>query len=202
MLVLFEGVDLSGKSSLIKKLKDELLKDWITRHMSLLDFNPALEIARNTPKDGSEEIGYIYLSALHYDLENYQSQEKNILQDSSILFRSLAYNSASRFNEITKRFEKLIEYHPVFDKIFLFTAKPEERLKRLFKRMNKNEDRVTRNDKLIITNPDFFARMERELVKYLQDFSNPIIIDTSDKNIHEVFDLVKEKLQVLTIINA
>jgi thymidylate kinase len=186
MYILIEGVDLSGKSSIRKYLnRNDIL--WGKRHMSLLKFNALYEMARSIPKNGAEWIGYLYEGALVYDLDAFEKPDGNTIQDSTILLRSLAYHKAAGFEDVVARFERLAERHPSFDAVFVLTASVEARMQRLNERISRTGSRITRNDRLIVTNTDFFVRMDKLLIEYTKKFyPNAIVMDTSNMDIETV----------------
>jgi len=178
--VLLEGVDLSGKSSTIRSLKT-LVPAIHVRHSSLLESNRFLDVAKTTNKDGSARVGHMYLKALDYDLENFVWPKIDTVQDSTILLRSLGYHAAANLKELLKEFEKLIYSHPHFDQIFILSASIEERRRRLLSRLKKHPNKVTRNDLLIIENPEFFVRMEKSLVFYATKYFAPLVVVDTEK---------------------
>jgi len=195
MCVLIEGVDLSGKSSVVKLLSSGSRK-WQTRHSSLLDrANPLYEIARSISNkgmggtDGRKCTGYLYSSVLAYDLEMFVHPTVDTVQDSTILLRSLAFHDAAGDHAVVKTLEQYACRHTRFDSVFVLTASLDERKRRLRKRINNSEGRVTVNDQLLYTNPEFFARMEECLIKHAYAvFDNVVTIDTSNKDIECVMN--------------
>ena len=183
--MLLEGVDLSGKSTIIKSFVASSQEDWAVRHMSLVDKNPLFETARALKKDGSEWIGHLYVEALEYDLEHFVQPTKKTLQDSTLLLRSLAFHSAAKFQNVLRKLEVLALQHPQFDKAYVFTADLETRRERLRRRKNEG-GRITSNDLKIFSDTSFFLKMERALTEYAVALFGAHVIDTSNLTVGEV----------------
>ncbi len=189
---LIEGIDLSGKSSVIRKLH-HLNPSYTVRHSSLLGSNHILQVAKKIEKDGSEWIGHLYTKALEYDLGRFSWPTSATIQDSTILLRSLAYHAAAHFSTILARLETLALLHPKFTNVYILTASLEERRMRLRKRMKESPEKVTVNDLKVIRDPDFFLRMEEAMVNYASTLFDPIVIDTTNLT----FDEVVKKIQLV-----
>lgn len=188
MYLLIEGVDLAGKSTIVKKLAEK--KDLKVNHSSLTPPNPILNIAKEIDKDGSEWIGHLYVEALKWDLDHFTKPKEDTIQDSTILLRSLAYNTAANYSDVTNKLESMAFKHPLFDKVFILTASLEARVNRLRKRMENHPHRVTVNDLKIIRDPQFFVKMEEAMIRYATFFFKPIIIDTTNKSVSEVLEII------------
>lgn len=183
--VLLEGVDLSGKSSVIKHLVKKH-KDWRHQHYTIVGSNNILDVAREIEKDGSEWIGHLYVKALEKDLHFFKWPETNTIQDSTILLRSLAYHAAAKYTKIVHELETLALRHPKFSVSYVFTASIEVRKERLKERMQSEPKRVTANDLKVIRDPEFFLRMESAMVDYAQTLFGAMVIDTSSMTVEDV----------------
>lgn len=183
--VLLEGVDLSGKSSVIKHLVNKN-RDWSHQHYSITGSNRILDVAREIDKDGSEWIGHLYAKALEDDISRFEWPKSNTIQDSTILLRSLAYHAAARYNQVVHELENLALKHPKFSCSYVFTASLEVRKERLKERIRSGTKRVTANDLKVIRDPEFFMRMEHALVDYAQALFGAVVIDTSSMTVEEV----------------
>ncbi len=187
---LVEGIDLSGKSSVIRRLH-HLNPNYTVRHSSLLGSNHILQVAKEIEKDGSEWIGYLYAKALEYDLKRFSWPISATIQDSTILLRSLAYHAAAHFSVILARLEALALLHPRFTGVYILTTSLEERRIRLRKRMKESPEKVTVNDLKVIRDPDFFLRMEEAMVNYARTLFDPIVIDTTNLTLDEVVEKIQ-----------
>jgi thymidylate kinase len=180
---LIEGVDLSGKSSVLKALNKGTYQN---RHSSLLGRNKVLEVAREAHKDGSEWIGHLYVQALEYDLQHFRWPTKPTIQDSTILLRSLAYHIVAGYDLVVNKLTRLAVSHPRFTAAYVLTATMDARKERLQARMQEGVKKVTPNDLKILTDPKFFCEMERCLIEQAQTLFNAAVIDTTHIPVEEV----------------
>ncbi|MEM1312602.1 MAG: hypothetical protein AAGF07_04020 [Patescibacteria group bacterium] len=179
--VLFEGMDLSGKSSTVAKIQ-EINKIWTYQHLVLNQANPIYTLAKQVNKQGiysTEVCGITYAAAIRADLELFQWPSMPTLQDSCNLLRSLAHHSALGNTAVVNYLVEISSEHPIFSKAYVFTASIEERRKRLAKRMSENPGCVSKSDTLIINNPELFEAMNEAIIKYAKEFFNAQIIDTT-----------------------
>ena len=111
-----EGLDLAGKSTMCRFLRDKLGAEH--RHNSLITDNPLYQRAEGYRKDDSlptEALGWIYYGALAVDLLKYRKPQGPIVQDSTILTRSVALHRTFGNQHLADQFEALADCHPQFD---------------------------------------------------------------------------------------
>lgn len=178
MYIHFEGLDLAGKSTVCRLLQAAVPRHWELRRNALLLDNPVHELADRLRRErfAEEPVGWLYYAALLYDLEAYQRPKGDVIQDSTILLRSLAYHSVRGTPGLPERFEMLVDRHPRFDRSFVLVADHRTRLDRLNRRRKKNlgpEDFLVRDD------PNMFYAMEKVLVDYATRYFRAEVIDTS-----------------------
>jgi len=201
MFVLFEGLDLSGKSTLCRRLSEST--GWSIRNNSLLPKgeNPYYSDARESHKMQSAtdlEVGEIFLKALQYDIEHYANPGTPYIQDSTILLRSIAYHQEIGNIDLVRKFEAFLEKHPKPFVSFLCQPSIEVRLKRLSGRISRNND--TPEDHIIRQDPDRFRRMENTISGLVRRHFKMRALDTSlledpDKSrelLHSVSQTIKE----------
>lgn len=188
----FEGMDLSGKSVVAKRLT-ELNPEWELRRGSLLTENPIYQLANSMLKRGQcEEItlGYLYLCALRYDLNNFIWPVRPTVQDSTIFLRSLVYHTEKNTPGVLEGFRDLILEHPRFSASFMLTASIVARKDRLRKRMLESPGELSAGDMLVITDPVAFQKREDRLITLAQKYFNSEIVDTTEKDIGAVVEEV------------
>lgn len=164
MFFLFEGLDLSGKSTLCRALAQAA--GWPLRHNSLLPAgeSPLYEKARaaHHARSGSdEEIGWMFLDALGDEIARYKESETPVIQDSTILLRSIAFHRSLGNHKLAAAFEELLPAHPKPALAFLCRPSIEVRLKRLEGRISRGNDNP--EDYLVRDQPHIFSRMEDEI---------------------------------------
>lgn len=193
MYLHFEGLDLAGKSTLCKRLKEKWPVEQ-TRHNSISDGNILYEKANELRKKDSldsELLGWLYYAAMILDLEKFSKSEGRIIQDSTILLRSLAFHLGHKTPVLPEFLIKALDKHPRFDYSFVLVASRECRLKRLEKR---RENQLGPEDFIVRDNPDLFYKMESILVDYSIKYFNAKVIDTSDLEYPDKSDSIIESI--------
>jgi hypothetical protein len=128
-------------------------------------------------KMGNEEtIGWLYYAALLFDLEQFEQPVGNIIQDSTILLRSLAFHKVRGTSGLVERLEALLDQHPRFDRSFVLVANHQTRIERLAKR---HAWELGPEDFLVRDDPKRFYAMEHHLVDYATRHFDAIVLDTS-----------------------
>lgn len=192
LFLLFEGLDLAGKSTIAKLFVTKSGDQWHIQHSKLIPCNELwtkVNLIKNTNRT-TKEIGYLYYEALCYDIQYFEYPDTNTIQDSTVLLRSLAHHIAHGTEELPELFNDLAPYHPQFSKAYVFTATLTERKKRLTTRMVKQPTTVTRRDLTIVKNPNLFSRKETILIKYARKYFNAEVVDTTGKSPGQVVDRI------------
>ena len=191
-----EGLDLAGKSTVCRLLSARLGAEH--RHNSILRENPvhaqadALRLGKQLE---AGPLGWLFYGALLYDLEYYAPPEGPVVQDSTIILRSIAFHETFGDKALAAKFRTLLPRHPRFTRSFVLTASDEVRLKRLEGRRSRHNDGP--EDYLICTDPDGFHRMERLLVEMAAEHFGAEVVDSSNLEREggkdEVVDLIVGK---------
>ena len=195
-----EGLDLAGKSTIARLLAQR--QGFELHNNSLLPkgYNPFCEQAdqlRKTGPIGDVNIGELYLKALEFDLEQYDSYigDSNIIQDSTILIRSISYHTVYGNYELAKKFRALLPRHPRFCISCFLIASDEVRKMRLRGRVSRHNDNP--EDYLIISDPQKFYDMEKIIKELIINDFNGIIIDSSkleqDNEKTRIVNMILEK---------
>ena len=194
--VLLEGMDLSGKSTMLTGLK-KLLPDWKTTHVGLSDDKTMYALAHKMNRSDTtwskEEIGYLYTAGLTIEIESFTWPTNPTLQDSCMLLRALAHHTAYGSKNVIPKLEELAERHPKFSEAFVFTASITERIKRLQIRELENPKNVNDTDRFVITNPDMFAKMDQAIIYYAKKYFQAEVIDTGTMTVKETLELLQKK---------
>ncbi|MFO0878132.1 MAG: hypothetical protein U0840_12350 [Gemmataceae bacterium] len=178
MYVHFEGLDLAGKSTICRLFREQAGGEWAIHHNALLADNPICALADRLRREGGgeESVGWLYHAALLFDLERFAPTTGNVLQDSTILLRSLAYHKVRGTAGLVERLETLLGRHPRFDRSFVLVADHTTRLHRLGIRRPQN---LSPEDFLVRDEPARFYAMERVLVEYATSHFGATVLDTS-----------------------
>lgn len=194
-----EGLDLAGKSTICRNIVK--LGNFEKRNNSILSegLNPIHKVAEVFRKEktlGNADLGWLFYGALLLDLKDYIPSETPIVQDSTLLLRSIAYHSVFGDKELAKKFRELIPQHPRFAFSCLLTASLDVRLERLRGRISRGNDRP--EDYLIRENSKGFKEMEDILIELVKNEFNGIVIDSSNLEAEGE----KERIATLIIQNA
>ena len=169
-LVLIEGLDLAGKSTLVANLQRELMHRGIPARVSrnaLCPDNPIAALAdqvRRDPHAGLVETGALFLAAHLWDARNFTPPPAGAvhLQDSCWL-RTLAYHSWKDTPTIPEQLAQAARYFPRFDAAVFLTAGIEERRHRLAQREREQPGNNDANDHLVQLDPQGYLRLEQML---------------------------------------
>jgi hypothetical protein len=189
-----EGMDLAGKSSACRGLAKVLGPGWRVRRNSLCAENPVYELADRLRKEDrycSETLGRLYAVALRADLEGYTPGGK-IIQDSTILLRSLAYHTVAGTTGVVEELRALMPAHPRFTVSVVLTARREARLRRLDLRRQREAHEVAPDDLLIARDPGRFYAMEEILIRTARDCHGSWVIDTTLLSEQDVLKAILE----------
>ena len=177
-----EGLDLAGKSTISRLFAQT--RGFELRNNSLLPkgSNPFVIKAdqlRKTGAIGDVYIGELYLQALEYDISEYNNfvGNVNVIQDSSIIIRSIAYHRVYGNTELAEKFKALLPRHPRFNISCFLTASDEVRKMRLKGRISRHNDNP--EDYLIHSAPEKFYAMENIIKELILKEFNGIVVDSS-----------------------
>jgi hypothetical protein len=186
-----EGMDLAGKTTARHGLLAALGGAWEVRHNSLGQANPLYELADRLRREGglgAAPLGYLYVAALAADLEWYEPPKGNVIQDSTILLRSLAFHTVAGTPYVREALAAQLPRHPRFTRSFVLTASLEARRERLEHRRSQQATELSEDDLLVLRAPGRFLAMEQELVRLAREHFDAVVIDTSTMSESAVVD--------------
>jgi len=178
----FEGMDLAGKTTATQNFIKSTGSEWDIRRNSLSRENPIHILADSLRKAevyDAEVLGNLYVAALMADIRLFQWPDKNTIQDSTIILRSIAFHTVRGTPRIREVLLDLLPEHPKFDSSFVFTASIEERVKRLQQRIVVAPHEVSEEDMMVIHKPEKFMAMEAALIDTSRMAFHSVIVDTS-----------------------
>ena len=195
-----EGLDLAGKSTVCRYLVAKSGAQH--RNNTLLSSSPIhvqAELLRKRDLLDPAGLGWIYYGCMLFDLENYVVPDAPVVQDSTILLRSIAYHEVFGDRALAAKFRMLLPRHPRFAYSCVLVASDEVRLSRLEGRCSRHNDNP--EDFLIRRDPAGFHEMERILVETAREHFGAETIDTSfleqEGEKDRVADLILEKAHVI-----
>ncbi len=177
--IYIEGLELAGKSTACRKLRDYLKAEY--RHCALLPGNPIYDCGSSLHVGGkvrNDTLGGIFLGSVMRDLERYTPPDHLVVQDSTSVLRSIAYHSVIGDPGLADAFRELLPRCPRFGASFVLWSSIEVRLKRLEGRISRDHDLP--KDMLVRDSPDKFNRMQDIMIETAKEWFGAEVVDTSD----------------------
>lgn len=190
-------MDLAGKTTATNYFIKQSKQDWEVRRNSIVPDNPIHRLAdslRHADAYDAEVLGNLYIAALMADIRSFRWPERNTIQDSTIILRSLAFHTVKGTPRLKEILLDMVPYHPKFDVSFVFTASIEKRLERLTSRARYQPEEVSAEDLLVKKKPEKFLAMEACLVDLSQRCFHSVIIDTTTMTPDMVADKIVENM--------
>lgn len=167
-LILVEGLDLAGKSTLIEGLAEHYRRlGWSVRvaHGDLCPDNPVGRVTREMmrwdPGFTAEEGGPLFLASHLWDQRNFSSPQGDReihIQDSCAL-RTLAFERVVGKPDYAARLEAVVSRLPRFDAAYVLTARLSTRKERYSRREGNDL-----HDAFMLKDPVRFSRIDSELM--------------------------------------
>ena len=198
--ILIEGMDLSGKTTITKYLSEildvnKIQKRTLSDECAIYDFTVAQS---KKGKLHIDLINKLYTLAISEDLYNYKPNDNGIiLQDSYFALRSYALMKQKYPDTLAKEVYKLLQLFPKPEFTFYLTASTEERLKRNEKR----DKTMAYMEKLLVSNPKEFEKIEKNLRDITISLFDTEIINTEGKKPNEIALYIGNKIQERNIEN-
>jgi dTMP kinase len=201
-VVLIEGLDLAGKSTLVRHLQAELTRRGTPVRVSrnaLCPENPVAALAdqlRRDPDAGLIETGALFLAAHLWDARHFTPPPDGTVhfQDSCWL-RTLAYHSWKDTPAIPEQLARAARYFPRFDAAVFLTAGIEERRHRLAQREREQPGNNDANDRLVQSDTQGYLRQEQLLWQLTHLYTKATRIETTGIRRERLLQLVVEKLE-------
>lgn len=202
-MILVEGLDLAGKSTLTKSLVAELKKQGKEVSYSRNAFVPdnpiaqKADILRREDHVSLQETGGLFLAAHLYDALVFKYPEAGAyhVQDSCWL-RTLAYNTMHEARFIPELIRASHQFQPKFDLIIYLTASEKIRRERVLKRAIESEEN-DRADYMPWINPAKLRKNDEILFQQTVEFyPQTKKIDTTDMSPDEVLQQALQFIEV------
>ena len=194
--ILIEGMDLSGKTTIVKYVSGLVKVDAI-QERTLSGSSEIFNFTVGQSKKGQlhpDLINKLYTLAISEDLYNYQPKEDSIiLQDSYFALRSYALMKQKYPDTLAQDVYNLLKLFPKPELAFYLTASTEERIRRNLKR-NKP---MAYMEKLLMTDPTEFEKIERNLRYITTSLFDAEVIDTQGKGPNEIALYIGNKIKCL-----
>lgn len=188
-MILVEGLDLAGKSTLVKALEQHYASQGMAVRVGHGEFcatNPIADVARAIMRTDENftgvEAGALFLSSMLWDARHYQPWEGLHLQDSSWL-RTLAFEQLYGAPALAELMERQGQLFPRFDAAILLTASLPERQRRLGTRTVNDV-----HDLLAFKKPEKFLAIERRLIALVQEWEHGSVLPTDGLSPEQVLE--------------
>lgn len=187
-----EGMDLAGKSTVAALIAQRSGMQWEILHNSLSQDNVIQQFEKRIRRQGiydDEIYGYLHYVSLLADIK-YFARKGNLIQDSMLLLRSMIYHKEQKNDALVQLFEALVPRHPVPDLSVYLTADMDVRKERFRKRMACRPESLTKNDRLIVDDPERFEARDKGLMALAQIYFHATVLDTSAMTEEETADAI------------
>jgi len=198
-MILVEGLDLAGKSTLVKGLEQRLAEHgWqvAVRHGDLCEQNPVAQVTRQMmrwdPGFKPDEGAPLFLASHLWDLRNFQlpcRPDQIHLQDSCAL-RSLAFERVLGKPFYAQQLESVVDRLPRFDAAYVLTASLKNRQER-FRGRELND----LHDSFMLSDPVRFSRVDSELMHLCVEKCGAKLINTDDFEAEPLLEFVWRDLE-------
>jgi hypothetical protein len=191
--ILIEGLDLAGKSTLVRRLVAAACNQGAvsrTSRNALCPENPIALLADDLRRDstaGFLETGSLFLSAHCWDARHFRLPPTGTVhfQDSSWL-RTLAFHSHHRTPVIPEALRLASTSFPAFDVAIFITANIVSRRQRLQQRDIEQPGANDWQDHLVVKSPDEFLALEERLRRLTIERTGAAELDTTGLSPDEV----------------
>lgn len=189
-MILVEGLDLAGKSTLIEGMAAHYRRrGWTVSvaHGDLCRDNPVGKVTRDMmrwdPGFTAEEGGPLFLASHLWDLRHFQppSGPRSLHIQDSCALRSLAFERVVGRPEYVDRFSDVVSRLPRFDASYVLTARLETRRRRFAQRQVNDL-----HDQFMFRDPVLFSRVDSELMHLAVERCGARITDTDERTTEEV----------------
>ncbi len=185
-IILIEGLDLAGKSTLVRNLQAELTRRGIPVQVgrnALCPDNPIAPVAdalRRDPGASLLETGGLFLASHLWDARNFQPPPEGVIhiQDSCWL-RTLAYHTFHKTPRIPELLRAAAPSFPRFDAAVFLTADLVERRRRLEQRECEHPGSNDANDHLVISDSVRYLDLEKVLERLVAGYAAAKKVQTS-----------------------
>lgn len=193
-LILVEGLDLAGKSTLIEGLRQrfsDLGWDVDVRHGDLCAENPVAEVTRKMmrwdPGFGAQEGAPLFLASHLWDERNFKPcpRANHVHIQDSCALRSLAFERVLGQEFYARRLSDVVTRLPRFDASYVLTASMKSRLARFQKR-----EQNDLHDSFMLSDPVRFSRVDSELLHLAAEHFKAKLICTDEMDQAALLDYV------------
>lgn len=202
-MVLIEGLDLVGKTTLCKKLVNSYPNKFIYKKGTYSESNELYQEVVKKSKMGiysEETIAWMYIAAARHELDlmskiQKEQGDKIIIQDSFFLNRMIGVHAIRERKILIEAVDELIKKFEFPQQVFYVYSDIDTRQKRFLERRTIKEPAF--GDKLVFEDRKDALLREQLFRRYITRRYDAEILDNSnidiDKLVEEVYDKIKDK---------
>ena len=192
--VLFEGLDLAGKSTAVRDFAEASDIDWHIRQKTVTDANAIRDLAASLKRDttiSDATRGWMYYASFRADLDLLVPPTAPTLQESVTAFRSIAFHSVLGDRDLAQEFQRNIDKLDIFSSAFILTATIQARQRRLEQRLQSDPASVSPVDLIVRDQPHKFLEMEEIMIDAVRRAApHAVTIDTTATPRPDVVDII------------
>ena len=194
--LLLEGLDFSGKTSAANNYAKNSSTIYQVNYSKLTEQNPFHDFATEMAKKGiynSAVTGKLYLAGIIHDILSYKDDETQIIQDSTVATKSLAYHIVRETPYVIEELHDLLEKYPKPKYSYYLYADISTRIERMHKRMKEDPYSVTPTDLVLIKDPKMFEKQEEILREISMNHFNSRFLDTTNMSELDVLKILQKE---------
>lgn len=200
-MVLIEGLDLVGKTTLCKGLVNSHPSEFVYKKGIYSDSNELYQEVVKKSKLGiysEETIAWMYIAAARHELdlmskEQNKQNDKIIVQDSFFLNRMIGVHGIKNRENLIKEIDHLIKKFQFPQQVFYVYADIDTRKKRFQERKSSKEPAF--GDKLVLEDREDAILREYIFRRYITRRYNAEILDNSNIDINRLMDAVYHRIK-------
>lgn len=200
-IVLIEGLDLVGKTTLCEKLVNSHPDEFIYRKGIYSDNNELYQEVVKKSKLGiysEETIAWMYIAAARHELDLLKQMQvgqgdKIVIQDSFFLNRMIGVHAIKKRETLIQAIDELIKKFELPQQVFYVYSDINTRQKRFLERMSVKEPAF--GDKLVFEDKRDALLREQIFREYITMRYETEVLDNSDIDIDKLVDEVYNKIK-------
>ena len=195
-MILIEGLDLTGKSTLCQGLLPQIGELGLTAYVSHNKLSGENSIGRRAEELAmgalatKSEIQNLFFESHVHDAVHFNELENDVvhIQDSSWL-RTVSYNIMTGTPLKQEQVNHLFKLHPSFGTVIYLASDLDTKIDRLLLREAEDPRMNSWGDKLCKTNPDFVVQHDKLLEEITHEFYPHVdYIDTTEMNKNDMIE--------------
>lgn len=188
-----EGTDLSGKTSVAKRLLSKM--PLLYQHNNISSHGPeglGSELDKMDELDlySRTTLSLGYAACVLADIDRFEWPCRDTIQDSSSSIRCLSRLAIDGQDALFDIVRSIVELdHPRFTRSYYLTTTIDERIKRANSMIG-----LTRNDLMILHDTEKFVAMDKVALSISGELFNSTVIDTTNTSPDEIVNIIEQDI--------